>query len=927
MHASSAARKWVLGIALGALAAMPSLAWAGGQQAGVLDGLVVDTKAKPVAGATITLISEQLISGMIEKKTDERGRFRFVDLAPGTYDVVADHAQHGSGSELGLKISIGDRRALTLVVQQMQNGYAQLDQSQEVIVVAQAAGGKSLDTGRAAVSTTVGRDTFDPLPGTRRGFEDILLLTPGSAAHRVPSQETGRPTLRGGSWLDNQVLIDGLGYADPLTSSILSRFDFFALEEVEVMSGAFEAEYGQAMGGVINMTTRSGGSKNELGARVVATPGGLSPGKDPVTRYEANARSGGPIIKDRLWYFGSVSYAYDAFPIVSPAGVKQPENVIIHSPIGFGKLSWEPNANHKVQLHVSGSWSDQLNYAPLLADERAQNDYRIGGVTGQVQWKWFGDSGFLTTSLGVYARNARTLPASGDVNTPAQRNLLTGVQSQNGSELQNYESQRVVLQAVYTRFFDFLGSHELKVGAELAPSWIRFRQATPGNEILDNNGDLCLPEQGMIDACNLSRQTGAAGPDGMLVPGVFESRATAFQFGGFVQDSWKVGYGLRVNPGWRADRNQIKSNGQTLATFNGWSGPRFGLVYDVLEKGSTIVRASYGRFQQTGVLALPLFFGPNFRTDYYRFNQATRQFDTFDHTSGGNTGNVVDPSKSENVPTSTELTFSVEQSIVDSVSVRAGVVYRRFENLYGSTETNLVWNDTGSNVVGFRDGTASPHYTLTTSPDFFREYIGGELEVRGKIGKHGAVLASYTLSRLRGTSDLDELTDTSNVGPTVLANQRQHSLWYGPLWADHTHVGKIAAGYSWPELGLSLGTTINVVSGGPYSRLYYNANLGGFVDRRAPRGVDPGSLNDPTDDKEVRLPVLIDWGVRGAMNLERFLDGQKLSVEAQVLNVLNRTVATQIAEADRPAGTPGAFGQVLQRQPALAITVGVSYTY
>jgi hypothetical protein len=484
----------------------------------------------------------------------------------------------------------------------------------------------------------------------------------------------------------------------------------------------------------------------------------------------------------------------------------------------------------------------------------------------------------------------------------------------------------VQLQATVARFFEALGAHELKAGVELAPASVLYQQALPGNELLQSAGGPCDPEAGLVDHCDLALRAGTQGADGMLIPGAFTTSGSGLQVAVFLQDAWRVGKGVRLQPGWRVDLGRVHAaDGSTLASFNGWLGPRLGATWDVGERGTTVLRGSLGRFQQTGVLALPLFFGPSFRRETYRFDPATRQFDLFDHATGGNTGNVVDPSKSRAVPHSTELTLGAEQSLAPWLSVRTSGIYRRFSDLIGSVETNLVWNETGSSVIGFRDGMPQPHYSLSTRSDLFREYVGGELALRGRIARTGSFLASYTLSQLRGTSDLDELTNSLNVAPTVLANPRQKQFAYGPLWGDHTHVAKVAAGYTFAALGLTIGTSLAVMSGGPYSRLDYNANLGGYFDRRAPRGIDPGDLNDPGDDRELRLPMTVDWSLRAACSLERWLSGERLDAEAQALNVHAQRVATNVQEGNVAPGQPGAFGSASNRQAPLAVTLGVTY--
>ncbi len=894
----------------------PGLAVAQGRQTGLLEGRVDAPDGKPLAGVTVTITSEALVRGTATARTTAAGRFRFPELPPGTYQVVAEGPEGASAYELDVVIALAGRRELMLRLLPPAAEH-------EVTVVAER---PTVQADRAGLSNEYGREEFSQLPGTRRGFDDILQLAPGVTRHRIPAVESGRPVVGGGTWLDNQILVDGVSYADPITNSVLTRFDFFSLEAVDVQTGGFAAEYGQAMGGVLNMVTRSGGNTHELGARGVASPGSLSAGPG-ATRYELNLRAGGPIVRERLWYFTSASYAYDFEPIPQRAGARLADGVTIHSPILFQKLTWQPAPSHQLSLHVTGSWQGQENGAEFVATPEAQSQYAIGGTTGQLAWRWVGDATVVQVAAQGYYRDALTTPASGDVETPSHFDRVTGSVSGNGFDINHYRSTRVGLQASWMRFVDLLGRHELKAGLDLSSSRVLYEQARPGNEQLRDAGGPCVPEQGIVDGCDLSIRSGTQLPDGSLRPGLFSTRASGLQLGLYAQDAWVLGHGVRVMPGWRMDFGRIDGvDGSRVASFDGLVGPRLAVAWDIAERGTTVLRASGARYQQTGILAIPIFFGPSFRQEYWRFNPQTRQFDILERASGGNTGAVNDPSKSRRVPAAVEATLGVEQALAEGISARVTGIYRRYENLINASETNLVWNETGSSVVGFRDGTPSPRYSLYTGPELFREYEALEVSLRGNVGKRAIVIASYTLSQLEGTSDLDELVNAENIAPTVVANPRQRQYFFGPLWGDHRHAGKIAAAWRHEGTGLSVGSTFSVVTGGPYSRLFYNAQLAQYVDRRAPRGVDPGDLSNPNDDRELRLPTTVDWSWRVAWDLERMLH-QALTAELNLQNVLNRNVAQNVVEADVPAGQAGSFGSPLDRQRPFSVTLGLGYRY
>lgn len=907
-----ALRRLLLLVALSALST--GRAHGQGRQTGSIAGTVLGPDGAPAVGATVTLSGASLLGGASVLRTSKDGEFRFVDLQPGTYAVLAELAPHGSTYEPELRLPVGARRSLVLQL---------LPESKEQVVEVVESVRAAIDPSRTSVSDTVPADFFHLLPGSRRGLDDLIALSPGTLRHRDLAQ-AGRPVIRGGAWTDNQILIDGINYSDLLTNSILARFDFFALDQVELLTGGLEAEYGQAAGGVVNMVTPTGGTEAELHARAAVVPSALSAGAttDRTDRYELNLRAGGPVLGDRLRHFTSLSYARELRPLqpVPGGGADQRTS---DSALGFSKLSFEPADGHKLALHLSGHFERDANYElGQLRRTEAQDLFRVGGLTGHLSWKRFWQRWLLFASAGYYYFDQLNQPMSGDLETPASFDATTRVYSVNSYVDTHYRSSRLQLQGNLTHFAEGpAGAHEAKLGFDLALGFARFESAATGNEIINTSGLPCVPEQGLVEGCVSATRSGVQGPDGKLVPGASRNEPHAIQLGLYLQDSWRVGHGIHLNPGWRVDLGRIyTTDGQTLASFDGLVGPRLGASYDLGGRGETVLRGSFGRYNQTGLLALPLFFGETLRRETYRFDPATRQFDQLQSASGGNTGGHIDRSRSKETPHATELTLSLEQLLTDWLSARILGIYKRQSNLYNSLETNVVWNEAGTAIVGFKDGTPSAHYTLYTGDEFFREYAAAEVALRGQFGARLRALGSYTLSRLYGTSDLDETTSTLNVIPLVIANPRQRAFLYGPLQSDRRHVGKLALSYAVPGWGLVVGTTVTAASGTPVSRLYFNDFLGEYYNYRAPRGVDPGAPNDPSDDRARRTDPLVEWNLRVELDLARWLGGRHVVAEAQVLNLLNRRATTLPQEAD-----VADYGSARDRQLPLRIGVGLNY--
>ena len=887
-----------------------------GQQTGRIEGQVQLEDGAPAAAVAVVLSSE-LLPRERTARTDSDGRFRFVDLAPGRYDVsVADES--GRAHAFDIEVHIAEVRAIALRL---------TETGTETIYLEDV----PLDTSRATVAHRVDRELFQDLPVRRTSFASLLALLPGTGEE----QTNGFLTVNGGSWVDNQLLIDGVNYSDPITNSLFSRFDFYAVEQVEILGGGLEAEYGEASGGVVNIITRSGGDRHSVSGRLGFGPGALSDidGADALAgRHDINLNVGGPLAGKQARYFANMSYQRAFDPAAGQPGLDIAPGRTTNRVLGFGKLTWEPRASDQLTLHTSGffeRYDDFVQDSLVLAE--AQEVVRVGGVTGQLDFRRRSARGVWQASLGGYYYDSDGSPASGDVDTPAIVDLDTGVVSQNAQELFHNRNLRVQMQASGTRYLDFHGSHELRAGAELSLMSILYETAYSGNEIVYVSGGPCAPEDGVFDGCVRAERTGTENADGTLTPGRFSAAATGTKAGVYVRDSWQLGGGVRINPGWRADIGRIVGqDGETMARFSGLLGPRLGLTWDIGARGHTALRVSGSRYYQTGMLALPLFFGPSIRRESYRFNQATRQFDILEaqRSSGGDSGGEVDLSLSSVAPHTDELVVGLLQKLPGPLQLGVTATYRRATHLYDSREDNLIWNEVGDSIVGFRDGEPRARYTLFTSADIFREYAGLEVSLRGRFARTGTLLASYTLSRLRGTSDLDEVTDADNVVPYVAANPRQRQYLYGPLKGDRRHVVKATVSYRLPRLPLTIGSTFSGASGTPYSRLYYNAYLNGYFDRRAARGIDPGELNDPDDDRELRTDTIVTWNLFAGYDLSSWTGIDRLMLELQIDNALMRTGAIKVEERNVVAtDAGGGFGAALVRQEPFRVQLGVSFRY
>ena len=264
-----------------------------------------------------------------------------------------------------------------------------------------------------------------------------------------------------------------------------------------------------------------------------------------------------------------------------------------------------------------------------------------------------------------------------------------------------------------------------------------------------------------------------------------------------------------------------------------------------------------------------------------------------------------------------EYTFGFERELVPGISLGGDFVYRRFSRPYELQETNRIWNAAGSALASegaYRNGRPEQIQDIETSDQAGRRYKGVTAVVRKREGRFKIQLG-YTWSRLDG--NVDNGGDNNFYGDIP---GRDVYLW-GPLQDDHRHDIRGSFVYSMTNW-LSFGSTYSYTSGAPYSRIYRNQITGRAEDLRARVGIDPGNnLNDPTDDRALRLPDIQRLNLRVATNLKPLL-GKNLEFSLDFLNVLNLRTTTAVITDNGPS-----FGAPRTLMNATLLRLGARYRY
>lgn len=232
-----------------------------------ISGRIVDPNGQSIVGATVT--ATQTETGLVRSvTTNEDGRYRLIELPPGTYKVKAEASGFGAKERVNLVTVSGQNVQLDLSL-------AVGGVSAEVVTVGED-DAPAVDTTRTVVGGTITARDIEEIPNNTRNALDLVLTLGGTseealsvrdlaedrfAANRVAPAEQGNFSLSGGASYSNNITIDGLDNNDDRAASDRFQPSLESIAEVQVITNQFSAEYGRASGGRINLRTKAGGNK------------------------------------------------------------------------------------------------------------------------------------------------------------------------------------------------------------------------------------------------------------------------------------------------------------------------------------------------------------------------------------------------------------------------------------------------------------------------------------------------------------------------------------------------------------------------------------------------------------------------------------------------------------------------------------------
>ncbi|HSY58877.1 MAG TPA: TonB-dependent receptor [Terriglobales bacterium] len=271
-----------------------------------LNGTVLDESGGAVKGAAI-LLRQTDTNRSYNAVANDSGYYAIPNLPPGHYELTTSFKGFATTVRKGVELTVGQSATIDVTLKVASMG-------EQVIVTTEA---PVIEPTKTEISQVIGTQEINSLPISGRLFTDFALLTPGVATGRTSLQSTitefevTRVSFGGMRDLSNLVTVDGADNINTATGSQRSTPPQEAVAEFRVVNSSFGAEYGRALGGIVNIVTKSGGNEfhgsvydylqnNATDARSLLQP---APDANTLRQNQFGATLGGPIKKDKIFFF------------------------------------------------------------------------------------------------------------------------------------------------------------------------------------------------------------------------------------------------------------------------------------------------------------------------------------------------------------------------------------------------------------------------------------------------------------------------------------------------------------------------------------------------------------------------------------------------------------------------------------------------
>lgn len=606
-------RMVLVSILLLCVAAVPALAQ---QTAGNITGRVTDEQNAALPGVSVT--AREVSTGFIRTETtDGQGLYRLMALPVGTYDIKYELASFAIHERKGLVVNV--TQTVTLDV-----SLKLATMSETVTVTGET---PLIETTNSAVGGVVEVGRIESMPLNGRQFANLAVTIPGVALgfHSDPTKSTQfSPQINGGNGRNVNYQIDGGDNNDDTVGGLLQLFPLEAIQEFAFVTSRSKAEFGRSQGGVMNIVTKSGtndmhGSwftlfRDDAMNATAETEKLNEVDKQKYRRYQYGGSFGGPMIRDRIHYFGAFERTQqDTFQAVSTDGLFPDLDGVYATPyretLVTGKVTMNLNPKHFLSVRYGLNKNSQPYGVSPQAPPNGWGDSKNTFNSVNVNHNWVLGGSKLNEFIFQYATFMNTIAAA---STDPYQSFPNGVfVGQSINTPQSTEQKKWQFRDDFSWHLTGGGGlgHDFKTGVNFIYE--------PRLYVTFESG------KGVLQYTHLDNTISGPLSSVSMSDGVAKANIPMKQYGMYFQDDWRVSNRFTVNLGVRYDYltgyqyDQSKNPNFVKIQAAGKAGllkgikglenagldpeedksniqPRVGLVWDVRGNGKDVIRAGWG---------------------------------------------------------------------------------------------------------------------------------------------------------------------------------------------------------------------------------------------------------------------------------------------------------------------------------------------
>jgi hypothetical protein len=884
---------------------------------GSVTGKVIDQQGAVLPGVTITLTGK---TGAKTQTTDAQGEYRFLGLEPGAYMVKAELPGF-TAKDQPAQVSVGQEIAVNVAM-------AVGGRSETVDVVASSL---SVDTTTSKTDTNISQELLFSMPITHANPAVTLLnYAPGI---------NNAAAFGGAASAANALMLDGVDTRDPEGGTAWTFYNYNIIDDVQVGSLGQPAEYGGFTGAIINTITKSGGNRlsslaeyrwtndslggNNVSQDIISKNATLATPVKILSLKDYTVQLGGPIKKDKLFYFGSVQ-RYNVEQYNPPVRTEV-------SPRFNFKITDQVTRNDNIVASLQYDQYNQTGRTALIPGYAVSNHSQtIDQDSPEYIWnfqyrKVISSSAFAEAKYtgwwGYYDLNPVS-PA------PAHFDGLTNAYSGAAGYTAQYDRTRNQVNASLSKYTQGAGQHAFKFGIEIERSTIRDRFVYSGTTAAAPTGVFYYDYGGPYIAYGYS----------------YDLQGKNKRESYYAQDQWRTGR-LTANVGLRFDniRGEAATTGQELYSTHSF-GPRLGVAYDLTGSANSVLRAYYGRLYEAAVFSswsravpglTPTTFydvGPNWST-LTPYDISQRSY------------HMANDLKQPRVD---EFNFAVEQRVSQTLKFTATGIFRQWKNFINSTLDNGIWRPTVFNnaltgqpitLYKWANPTDVPTFTISnvdavtyhlsdgstiTSDQAQRKYKGMMLVLQRALKDRWQAQVSYVLSKTEGN-----INNSSSAGISSGQFETPNNILvnaYGPTAFDVRHEFKAFASYQFPKVDAMASLYYRFLSGRPYAAngRFSSGSLAWTASQTINLEPAGSRLNDNWSNVDARFEKLFN------------VQSQRFGVYADISNLFNNgvVVTRQSRYPSRTLTDPATgasvvvkFGDPLTMNAARQVTFGFRWSF